>query len=237
MLISVVIPCYNEEKVIAACLTALVNQITSYSFEVVVINNNSTDQSAEIIKRFQDILNLKIIQQKKKGRGPARKTGFEYAKSDIILSTDADTIVPINWIDTLVNNLILNKNIAVTGSSKIVDCGWFANTIFNFIQPISMKFYRIFMGHYWLSGFSFGIYKNIYKKSGGFDENINGLEDIDLSFKVSKIGIIKYIPDIPVIFSGRRFSKGLFKGMFSYVYLFIVYLLFRKKQIFLADVR
>jgi len=237
MLVSVVIPCYNEEKVIAACLTALVSQKTSHSFEVIVVNNNSTDQTVEIIKKFQDKLDIKIVQQKKKGRGFARRMGFQHARGDIILSTDADTIVPSDWIETLVSNLLQEKIIAVTGSSKIVDCGWVTNTVINFIQPMTMRFYRIFFGHYWLSGFSFGIHKNIYNKSGGFNESINGLEDIDLSFKVNKIGIIKFIPNISVIFSGRRFLKGLLKGLFSYIRLFVVYLFFRKKQILLSDIR
>ncbi|PIP64322.1 hypothetical protein COW96_03190 [Candidatus Roizmanbacteria bacterium CG22_combo_CG10-13_8_21_14_all_33_16] len=237
MLVSVVIPCFNEEKVIAACLTALVSQKTSHSFEVIVVNNNSTDQTVEIIKKFRDKLDLRIAQQKKKGRGPARKMGFQYAKGNIILSTDADTIVPPKWIETLVNSLLLEKNIAVTGSSKIVDCGWSANAIFNLIQPLSMRFYRIFFGHYWLSGFSFGISKKIYDKSGGFNDDINGLEDIDLSFKVKKIGVIKFIPNIPVIFSGRRFSKGLLKGLFSYINQFFIYFFYREKKVFFSDIR
>lgn len=236
-MISVVIPAFNEEKTIGECLNSLLNQNTTQQFEVIVVDNNSNDKTVEIVNRYKDKLSLKIIPEKIKGRGAARWKGFNLASGEIILSTDADTILPKSWIETFCKTLKESNSIAVTGPSKITDCGFITNTIFNFLQPQSMRIYKLFSGHYFLSGFSFGIYKNIYEKSGGFNKNLNAQEDIELSFKVSKLGKIKFISNLPVIFSGRRFKKGLLRGFLSYIKTFIGYFYYKNEKVILPDIR
>jgi glycosyltransferase involved in cell wall biosynthesis len=236
-MISVVIPAYNEEKLIKLCLDAFIKQKTTKNFEIILVNNNSTDKTADIAKSYEDKLNLKIVSEKIKGRGAARKKGFTEANGEIILSTDADTVVSPNWVEKLVNSLEKSDAIAVSGTCKIADCNSVTNVIINFLQPFSMRLYKLFFGHYWLSGFSFAIYKNEYNRSGGFSPKLNVQEDIDLSFNVSRIGKIKFIPDLPVIFSGRRFQKGLVKGLFPYLSTFLNYFLYKKDDVILSDVR
>jgi len=236
-MISIVIPAYNEEKLIGACLDALTQQKTTKKFEVILVDNNSTDKTVIIAEKYKNKLDLKIVLQKVKGRGPARQRGFQEAKGKIIFSTDADTIVPPCWIERLSKTLQESTAVGVTGTCKIVDCGWFTNTCFNFIQPFSMRIYRLIFGHYWFSGFNFAIYKDIYEKSGGFNARLNVQEDSELSFKVSKIGKIKFIPNVPVIFSGRRFQNGLLKGLLPYLTTFIGYFHQKNEQIVLDDVR
>ena len=89
-MISLVIPAFNEEKLIKRCLDTFVNQKTTQNFEVILVNNNSTDKTLDIAKTFQNKLNLKLIL----GRGAARKKEFEEASGEIILSSDSDTIIP-----------------------------------------------------------------------------------------------------------------------------------------------
>ncbi len=236
-MISVVIPAYNEEKVIARCLDAFVNQEIKQDFEVIVVNNNSTDKTETIAKTYQNKLNMVVIQEKIQGRGAARAKGFTLAKGKIILSTDADTCVPINWIETLYSELLNKQIVAVSGTMKINDRSVFTNMLINWFQPFAMKMYRIFFGHYWLSGFNFGVKRNIYLKSGGFNPNINTQEDIELSFKISKLGKIKFMPNLPVLASGRRFKNGLIQGIFTYIKTFIEYFVFRNKHTLMVDIR
>lgn len=236
-MVSVIIPAYNEEQSISDCLQSLVNQKTSLEFEVIVVNNNSTDSTVNVINKYKDKLNLKIVNQLVKGRGAARQKGFEIASGDILLSTDADTLVSPNWIEKLSNSLKENNVVAVTQACKITDCGLVTNAVFNFLQPFFMRIYRLFFGHYFLSGFGFAIYRKTYIKSGGFNKKLNAQEDVDLSFRVSKLGKIKFIPNFPVISSGRRVNKGLFKGLIPYVKTFISYFFFKNKKVILSDVR
>lgn len=236
-MLSVVIPAYNEEGTIAACLDSLVHQQTKQRFEVIIVDNNSTDKTAKISERYKNKLTLRIIAEKQKGRGPARAAGFTKASGDIICSTDADTQVPANWIDTLVSCFTKPNIVAVTGTMKISDCNTFINTQVNLGQPLVMKLYRLLFGHYWLSGFNFAIRKDTYKKSGGFNTKINGQEDIELSRFVSKLGLIAYTEQIPVLASGRRFKKGVIAGTFQYVLTFIRYFYFHDSTIAFSDVR
>lgn len=233
--ISIVIPAFNEEKSIKDCLNSIVNQSTNLQYEVILVDNNSKDKTVEIAKTFQDKLNIRIIKEIKQGRGAARARGFNEAKGDIILSTDADTIVYPMWIDTLTKD-IGDKVIAITTSCKIIDCSFLTNLVFNFIQPTMTLIYGSIFGNSWLFGFSFAISKLVYEKSGGFDTNLQAQEDFDLGYRVCKLGKIKFI-NKPVIVSGRRFKDGLLVGFYVYIKSFIEVFILKRKNIFLSNVR
>lgn len=236
-MISIVVPAYNEEKSIKCCLDALSMQKTSERYEIIIVDNNSTDKTKEIVSNYKSKIALRLVSEKKKGAGPARAKGFGLAKGNIFLSTDADTIVPPDWVQTFVRELKESDAIAVTGPCKIEDCSWIKNTIFNFCQPLAMRIYRAFFGHYWLSGFNYGIRKEVYLCVGGIDVNVNMLDDIELSFRVSKIGKIRFVPKCPVKTSGRRFKKGLFEGLMPYISNFTRYFILKKKGIDFEDIR
>ena len=119
MKISVVIPAYNEEQSLPATLNSLVNQKTKYDFEVIIVDNNSTDNTGKVAKSYENKLHVKVVQETQKGRGAARKCGFAKAQGDIIASTDADTTLPGNWIESIGNFFEKNlKSIAVTALCK-----------------------------------------------------------------------------------------------------------------------
>lgn len=227
--LSVVIPAFNEEKNIAASLTALVHQTTRRLFEVIIVDNESSDATRAIAEQFKKKLNLTIIVQKQLGRGGARRTGFEKAAGDIVLSTDADSVVHDDWIETIMRTFDKHPDaVAVTGPCEINDLSPIRNMLMNVLQPLTMHVYRLLFGHYWLSGFNFAIKKSAYDKSGGFDPQLQALEDVDLSFKVSAVGKIVYMP-VPVITSGRRFRNGIIRGSLPYFQSFIPYR-FRKRR-------
>lgn len=233
--VSIVIPAYNEEKYIENCLNSLKDQKTNLKYEVIVVDNNSQDATVKVAQSFKDQFKIRTIHESKQGRGAARARGFEEAKGWMILSTDADAIVYPDWIDTLVASLD-GKMVATTTSCKTLDLGPLKNAIFNFFQPIATYVYRGFFGYFWLAGFSFAIKKDVYIKSGGFNPNLQALEDVDLAQRVAKFGKIKFIQK-PVIFSGRRFKKGLFKGLFQYVYAHTMANIFKKRTAYLNNVR
>lgn len=234
-MISVVIPAYNEEQNIKRCLEGFVHQNTANAFEVILVDNNSTDRTVEVAKEFEKSIPLRIVEEKEKGRGHARAAGFKAAKGDIILSTDADAIVPPTWIEDMAQAFEDPKVAAVTGPGKMIDASRVKNTLATLTLPFAMHLYALLHRHYWLSGFNFGIRKDIYEKSGGFKQ-INGLEDIDLGFRVRKVGKIKYKP-IWVYMSGRRFKGGMIKGVGNYAKGYVDYMWRKKPDVYLSDVR
>lgn len=234
--ISVVVPAYNEEDAIKVCLDSLVAQKSKYPFEVVVVDNNSTDKTAKVVRSYADKLNLRLVTEKIKGRGAARARGFEEAKGDIIFSTDADTTLPEKWVERFVDELT-EDYVAVTGTCKIDDNVWYKNAIFNVFQPLSMDMYRIPMRHYWLSGFSFAIWRSAYIKAGKLDPTLNALDDVDLGIRVKNLGKIKFIRDLPVVISGRRFRKNFFWGIISYGKPFMDVAMHKKLNVYMDDIR
>jgi len=236
--ISVVIPAFNEEKSIGKTLESLTCQKTTEKFEVILVDNNSTDNTIITAQNFESRINLIIVREKIKGRGAARAAGFKKARGEIILSTDADTIVPANWIDRMVTCLKSDKRYgAITGTCKFDDQPPLVNIFLNIFQPASMRLFKLVYGHYWLSGFNFGIYKKTYTKSGGFLQRLNAQEDIDLSFKVAKITKIKFVANLPVTASGRRFKNGIWRGTLSYISTFVGFFWQNNDQVVLDDKR
>ena len=237
-MISVIIIAYNEERSIGACLDAFLQKQTDESYELILVDNASTDRTSMIVETYKNRLPLRILREERKGRGAARAAGFKAAQGEIILSSDGDSIVPPRWIENLASTLRNSSAIAVSGPCKVIDATPLTNALFNVIQPLSMHLYRLFVGHYWLTGSNFAIQRSAYEASGGFNPASPSSEDTELSFRVKRIGKIRYV-SLAVISSGRRFKGGFFgfvKGLLAYPWTWIVRFIFRK-NVDLSDVR
>jgi len=236
--ISIVIPAYNEEENIAHCLDSIVAIKTDHVLEVIVVDNNSTDRTAKIAGQYADRLTIRVIHESVKGRGAARKTGFGEATGTIIFSTDADAVVPPDWISSFLETLKKDDRlVAATGLAEIQDCGAFRNTVFNTMLPIIVRWNLMLHGHIGLSGFSFAIKKSAYEAAGGFDATADAYEDLDLADRVHKIGKIGLVQKPRVIFSGRRFRKGLIRGTMEYLRPWVKKFILKKSEVPLSDVR
>ncbi len=99
-----------------------------------------------------------------------------------------------------------------------------------------MYIHKIIKGHFWLNGFNFAIRRNAYFACGGFNRLLNAQEDADLSHRLYRFGKIKYQNSISVLYSGRRFSKGIILGTIPYIRLLFHYY-FVKEKVYLKDVR
>jgi len=116
--ISIIIPVYNREKTLKECLDSVLNQ-TYQDYEVILVDNNSTDKTKEIIQEFQKKdKRVKYLFEVKKGAAAARYKGEINAKGEIILMTDSDCIVPYNWVEEMIEPIIKNKAVAVQGLKK-----------------------------------------------------------------------------------------------------------------------
>jgi glycosyltransferase involved in cell wall biosynthesis len=101
MKISAIIPCYNEEKTIEKVIRNIPKEV----FEIIVVDNNSTDKTAEIAKK----LGAKVVREKKQGYGYALQRGLKKAQGDIIVTLDGDGQYPGEKINELVNYFIENN--------------------------------------------------------------------------------------------------------------------------------
>lgn len=201
MKISVVIPAYNEEKHIENCLDSLMKQERKPD-EILVVDNNSTDSTAEIVRKYKTVT---LIKEKKQGIIPTRNTGFDMAKGDIIARCDADTIVPENFVKNILEDFEKNNSI-VAVSMPIMFYDVPVIRRFRFLYYPYMFVPKILLGHYCLVGPGMAVRKKIWNKIRPdlcTDEKAVH-EDVDVSLHIEKYGKIFHDKNILVKASGRR---------------------------------
>jgi glycosyltransferase involved in cell wall biosynthesis len=93
--LAIIIPAYNEEDVISRCLDSILLQ-TQVPDEIIVVNNNSVDRTAEIAGAYK---NVTVLNEKKQGMASARNAGLNLSKCDLLARVDADCVLPPNWVE------------------------------------------------------------------------------------------------------------------------------------------
>jgi len=212
ILISVVIPAFNEEKFLPSCLESLRNQDFK-NFEIIVVDNNSTDKTAKIAKKF----GVKVIKEKRQGVAFARQRGFFEAKGKIVATTDADTILPKNWLSKIFEEFEKDKDLVAFGGSCIFYSGPIsAKLASRFLLYPYLLLDKFFSGGWNLMGCNMAIKKDAFLKVGGFDTSLKLNEDIEISYRLRKIGKVILDPKFKVKTSGRRYRHGLIFGLINY---------------------
>jgi glycosyltransferase involved in cell wall biosynthesis len=115
--VSIVIPVYNEAEHMAACLQAIADQSTA-PYEVIVVDNNSTDNTAAIAASFPFV---RLLNEKRQGVVYARQSGFNEVRGDIIGRIDADTVITPDWVATVAHIFTDPVVDAVSGSVRYYD--------------------------------------------------------------------------------------------------------------------
>lgn len=109
-LVTIVIPAYNEAENILTTLCSITQNTTLKSVEVIVVNNNSTDDTAALVSAT----GVPCITELTPGVKHARNAGLMAAKGKYIINADADSIYPPTWIDTMIDPLEADNGIALS---------------------------------------------------------------------------------------------------------------------------
>lgn len=203
MSLSVVIPAFNEEKNIGKTLKSVVQQ-SEKADEIIVVDNNSKDRTAEIAKSFGAI----VIEAKKSGIANARNEGFNFSKSEIIARVDADTTVPPDWIKRIKEDLS-DKNIdAVTGPCYYLNLPSFLQ-ISHFPVIVFFNFLKLIYKQYMIFGLNMAVKRSAWNKVKDelcMDDKLVH-EDFDLSIHLWKYGKIKFDSGLIVSSSPRKWKS------------------------------
>lgn len=210
--ITVIIPAYNEEKTIAKCLTSVLRQKVKAD-EIVVVNNNSTDKTVEIAKSFS----VRVIDEKKQGMISARNAGFDYVKSDIIARTDADSMVPQNWIAKIKELFLQRDVLAVSGPAYFFDLPGTVKLSY-LSSRLLFKLVEKRIKTDCLFGPNMALRKSAWEKVRKEVCTTDALvhEDIDLAIHLSKYGKIKFDSKLIIATSARRWKKPYSYLEYSY---------------------
>jgi glycosyltransferase involved in cell wall biosynthesis len=229
--ISVVIPAYNEQELLPLCLKSLQNQDFKGSYEIIVVDNNSTDKTSQIAKK----LGVRVIKERKRGIAFARQAGFEAARGKITASTDADTVPNLDWLKIIWQTYQKNKNIsAITGPIDFFGQTKRRLFLVNIFSPVTRFFGWMFTAKSHIWGANFAIKRSVFEKIGGFDTRLAIGEDYDLGTHAKEFGKILLIKNLRVKTSARKWeqqmssAKGI-KNLFSIYFLNFFWLLFFKE--------
>lgn len=201
MKVSAVVIAYNEEKYIEECLKSLLNQ-TEKADEIIVVDNNSTDRTVEIVQKFSSV---RIVGERKQGMIYARNKGFDSAKYELITRCDSDTRVSKDWIKNIKRHYEVEKVDALSGPIRFFDVPQtrFHKIFADIYNDGAVLVYQ----HRILDGPNMSLTKEIWEKVRDkvclIDKDVH--EDADLAIHIVRAGgKIKYFKDIIVDASGRR---------------------------------
>jgi len=202
MKISVIIPAYNEEKYLPKTIASL-SHLSRKPDEIVIVDGGSTDKTAQVARDA----GAKVIIVPHRGIGFARQHGLKHATREIVAFTDADTIVPSDWLIKHIDALSKPGVVCSFGTFR-VDSGTFPYLqLTNFWQPLRILFAYKF-GLYYANGQNIACRRKEALAMGGFDQRLELLEDADFVMRMGKVGKVVYLPDNRVLSSGRRSKEG-----------------------------
>ena len=208
--ISVVIPTYNEERYIVRCLKSLVNQtLHRDEFEIVVVDGGSADRTVELAEEYADF----VIQQKSKGVGGARNDGVAVSSGEIIATTDADIILPEDWLARICADFKSKRVVAVYGPIIPIEDIFkyrFLIGLFNKVAHLLART-RLF---YATLGSNTASRRSTFLQVGGYSDLPAG-DDYEIALRLKRVGRIYYDPKLYVDFSMRRMQQfGILRTLY-----------------------
>jgi glycosyltransferase involved in cell wall biosynthesis len=223
MKVSIVIPCFNEEKRIEKTVAAALAQDYK-NFEIILVNNASTDHTGMILADLHQKHPSKIVvvSEPRQGVLMAREAGRALATGDIIAQLDADCIAPHNWISKALPYFEDNKVIAVAGIYDYYDAHWFHRYGMIAFQMLLMgptnHLVQRFKKRAAFVGGNVFIRADVLKKAGGYSkiQTFYG-DEVDTASRIVPYGKIVANPWLSVKSSARRYhAMGFWKTQSKY---------------------
>ena len=230
MIVSVIIPCFNEFQTISKILDKVLEN-KNYNYEIIIIDDFSTDGSRELIEKFsKEKVDHIILNEKNYGKGYSIRQGIKKATGDIILIQDADLEYDPNDYQKLLEPIFKNNADVVYGSRFIGSNEkrvlYFWHTMGNaFLTFLSNMFTNLNLTD---MECCYKVFKSTVIKEIELKENRFGFEP-EITAKISKIDVRIY--EVGVSYHGRRYSHGkkiTWKDGFSALRCIFKYNLFSK---------
>ena len=215
--LSVVIPAFNEEGFLAGALASLAAQDFAGRYEVIVVDNNSTDGTAALAASY----GARVLAEPQPGVCAARQRGTTEAEGDIVVSTDADTVHPTDWLTRLDSRFRAHPDaIAVAGPCRYVDPPWWA-AVFPPVYFAAIAGVHAALGRVcYVTATNLAFVRSTFP---GYDTTLTqGGDEFDILRRLQDRGRVVWDPGNPVLTSSRRMDQGLLHTLvvsFGYHYL------------------
>jgi glycosyltransferase involved in cell wall biosynthesis len=201
--LSVIVPAYNEETLLPGCLDSLLTQSADpASYEVVVVDNHSTDRSAGIARNK----GVRVEEEPRKGYVHAIRRGVEVSQADLLAFTDADCRAPRDWVARILRDFEETPGIvALGGKLDFFDLNPILKNVTKGILAFSSA----------LPGNNMVLRREALDRIGGIDPRVNLSADYWLTLKLRRVGRIRMDRGLIMCTSGRRF-QGAFASHLHY---------------------
>ena len=182
--VSVIIPVKNEEQLISRCLSSVISQnYPKDKFEIIVVDNDSVDNTKNIISRFDGI---KIL-EKSGTIGTVRNYGGKSAKGELLAFLDGDCVPEKDWLKKAIKTNRTSPMTAVVGAIIVVENVNSAPWIERYwIEYLNSKFIDQINYVTTISSFCFIIRKDVMNEVGWFNESLKTCEDSDLGYRITQ---------------------------------------------------
>lgn len=226
MRFSIIIPAFNEEKYLLDTLRAVRKACAGLSCEIIVVDNESTDKTAQIARDF----GVKLIAESEHNIAKVRNTGADNSSGDVLIFIDADTIVPETLFQKIADRMT-DENIL--GGAVAVEWGEFERKWMRYYL-YGWKFWSTFFNM--KQGAAQFCRRGIFENLGGYDTGIYVGEDIEFYWRLTKFakkngGDLFFVKEPKVKTSPRRLDKIPFLKTFVLMNPIYIRLLWRKRSV------
>lgn len=199
-----VIPAYNEAALLPACLRSLAAQDYGEPFEVIVADNNSSDDTAEIARA----MGATVVHEPHPGVCWARQRGTEAARGEIVVSTDADTTFEPGWLAHIDDTFRADPGlVAFAGPCRFALAPWWGRAYAVLLFGIVNLVYRLTGRVLYVTATNIAFRRDAWP---GYDTRATqGGDELDLLRRLRARGPVRFDPGHPTSTSSRRLERGL----------------------------
>lgn len=222
MRVSFVVPAYNEEAYLPACLSSILRQTKDCGVEteIVVVNNASTDRTREIALQHPGV---RVVDEPRKGLTHARQAGFDACTGELIANVDADSRLPKGWLQQVLQEFSKSPAmVALSGPLVYYDLtprqslmvrGFYLMAWTTYV----LNRYVLRVGSM-VQGGNFVVTRKGVERIGGFNLTITFYgEDTDIARRLNEVGEVRFTFDLKMFSSARRLKKeGIFTMAWRY---------------------
>lgn len=218
---SIIVPVYNRPQEIDELLKSLTKQDFQDDFEVVIVEDGSTDSSEELVKKYVSKLHVKYFFKENSGAGASRNFGMEKASGNYFIILDSDVIVPKHYLTEVSKALYKNYTDAFGGPdaahSSFTPLQKAINySMTSFLTTGGIRGKKKAVGKFQPRSFNLGISKTAFKKTNGFSKQKVG-EDIDLTFRLWENGFETQLIENAFVYHKRRSTlKQFYQQTFAF---------------------
>lgn len=211
--LSIIIPVYNAGMLIERCLDSIFGQQTKYAYEVLLIDDGSTDNSIELIRKRRE-QNITYLRQENSGPAKARNKGINLAKGKYIAFLDADDYWKQGFVEKTLDFLhehkeciavsVSQKHITVSGESVVPICINEYNTPF-----VLNDFFEFWARYFHVCTGSIVFSTDVARKIGGQREDLRICEDLEFWAILATYGRIGFIPEVLFVSDGLKVTNKI----------------------------